>query len=115
MRYLFIIPAISRMNIVWASGLFPYARKKGLGGAVIKHTGIREIIIATAVAALLTAVFVRTVSFMVIPVSILFGLIFMRYVNKKIGGITGDTIGAVIELTEVVTLLTLLLFGSISL
>ena len=37
----------------------------------------------------------------------------VQYVKKKIGGITGDIIGAVIELSEVFILLSIVLIGNI--
>jgi len=42
----------------------------------------------------------------VLAAAIVFILIFMRNVKKKIGGITGDTMGASLELTSILILLT---------
>lgn len=44
--------------------------------------------------------------------SLLSVLLFLRYIRKKIGGMTGDTIGAVSEFSEAITLLLCLLVWS---
>lgn len=108
--YLLTMPVVSRMNYVWAAGITSYAKKTGLGLGIVKTTGKREIIIASVIAVVLTAVFLRFAALAVIPVAIVFVFLFVTYVKKKIGGITGDIIGAVIELTEIVVLFTLLFF-----
>lgn len=112
-EYLFIMPVISRMNIVWTSGISSYAGKDGISAVIIKFTTHREIIIATAITVLLSAALIRFASILVIPAAILFAVLFTRYVQKKIGGITGDIIGAIIELTEIIILISLLVFESL--
>jgi len=38
-------------------------------------------------------------------VGIVFALLFSGYVSKRLGGLTGDVYGAIVELTEIITLL----------
>ncbi len=101
-----LMPAVSRMSISWSSGISSYAgKKKGLGTAYINNTGIREIIISTALtAAAGTAMLGIRGPLLIIP-AIIFTLLFTTYVKKKIGGTTGDILGAVIEMSEIVFLL----------
>ncbi len=113
LEYLFIMPVISRMNIAWTTGLSHYARKEGMAGAIIKYTGPREIAIASGIAVILCAIFLKLAAVFVIPILIIFVFLFTRYVEKKIRGITGDTIGAVIELSEVVFLFVMLIYEAV--
>jgi adenosylcobinamide-GDP ribazoletransferase len=105
--YLFAMPAVSRMNILWAAGTSAYAGKDGMGKSVIKYTGVVEIIIATLIGSLISAFCFRWAAVAVVPAAVVFALLFCIYVKRKIGGITGDNIGAVIELTEIVVLFVL--------
>jgi adenosylcobinamide-GDP ribazoletransferase len=109
--FLFALPAVSRMNILWAAGIFDYAAKDGMGKAVVKFTGIKEISIATAITFVISAIFLRWAALVVVPAAIAFTLIFCMHVKKKIGGITGDILGAIIELSEIVVLFVLFLWG----
>lgn len=111
--YLLVIPVASRMTIAWTAGLSKYARKGGgMGKAIVEKTGIKEIIISTVIAlVLISAVFwFRKIILPVVIVSVAagFAFLFSKYSSKKIGGVTGDVIGAVIELTEVILLALLL-------
>ena len=108
--YLFALPAVSRMNIVWTAGTSDGAGKDGMGKSVVKYTGVKEIITATLIACVISAVFLKWAAFAVVPIAIVFALLFCAYVKRKIGGITGDIIGTVIELTEIVVLFVLFLW-----
>jgi len=107
--YLLVIPVASRMTIAWSAGLSGYARKgNGMGKSIVEKTGTREIVISTIIALVLIAA-VFWFKLILLPVVIVtaaagFAFLFSRYSMKKIGGMTGDVIGAVIELTEIILL-----------
>ncbi len=116
--FLVITPAAARMTIAWSAGLSPYARNEsGMGKAMVEKTGIKEILFSIIITAVLVAAVFRF-SLIMLPAAVVisaagFAFIFSRYSLKKIGGMTGDVIGAVIELTEVVILALLLAFETI--
>jgi adenosylcobinamide-GDP ribazoletransferase len=113
--YLVIMPVLSRMNIVWCAGLSRYAgNEKGMAKGMVERTGVRQVIIATVITALIMISVLRpgyaiqAVLLMFITAG--FASLFLLYSSKKIGGITGDVIGAVIELTEIIILISLVVF-----
>lgn len=108
---LIIMPVLSRMNIVWAAGLALYARKeKGLAASIVNNTGAREILISSIIAAVPAIALLKRASAPCILSAILFVLLFTYYIKKRINGVTGDIIGAVIELSELVFLFTAIIF-----
>lgn len=102
---LIAMATLSRWSLVISSGLYPYAREgQGLGGKFIKGLSRREGFLST-IFALLIAVFIFKLQvFILIPTIAVFLVGFNFYINKKIGGITGDTLGTLNELVEVLLL-----------
>lgn len=104
---LIITPAIARMTIAWSAGLSVYARNdSGMAKAMVERTGAKQILIATIITLILASAVFRF-RLIVLPVLLVaaaayFAVLFSGYSLKKIGGMTGDVIGAVIELTEVI-------------
>lgn len=111
--YLLIMPAVSRMNIHWSCANSDYAREKGLGGPFINNSGLREVALTTIITAVTGSLILKNAAIPAIIIPVGFTLAFTFYVKKRIGGITGDTLGAVIELSEIVFLMTLLFWEKI--
>ena len=101
--YVIVTPAIGRWSAVFMSTLQPYARHSE---GVSDHVGRTALIIATAVAAVPTLYLLgwHSVPLAVAAIGITFAM--SEYCKRRIGGITGDTIGANTEVVEVVVLLT---------
>jgi adenosylcobinamide-GDP ribazoletransferase len=102
---LFVFPAIGRGSMVWGMWLAPYARSQGGTGEAFFRT-LRRRHVGTATI-LLGAWVVLCAGW---PAVILLGLAvgatrwFVGYCNRRIGGMTGDTLGALNELLELLTL-----------
>jgi adenosylcobinamide-GDP ribazoletransferase len=100
--WVIIIPMLSRWTPIFLCFLFPYARPSGgLGEALVQGTGKRELFWATLLAwgpALMVA---KIHGLGLILVALFWSLICGWFFLKKLGGITGDVMGAVIETTEV--------------
>jgi len=111
---LLITPIIGRLSIVFSMMISKSARGgEGLGGLMLGKVGIREfaiafvISIATSYFILPLAVFVK-----ILTISLFVTYIVSKYISLRIGGMTGDTLGAVNELAE---LTALICFVSVSL
>lgn len=101
---LILFPLLSRLAPLFLFLTTPYVRKKGLG------TSIAEFIPKTAaiivfVLSLLTSVYWGWAG-MLCALSMLGTLLYLKHkFIQRIGGITGDTVGASIEICEAVSLL----------
>ena len=114
---LLIMPVIGRLNSVVNASIAPYARPTGMGKALVANTDTSGLVMA----AILTIAFTLGVSgilggtivgwLLIIPVVMVLGIYFAKLMERKIGGVTGDTLGAVVELTEVVVLFTACFIG----
>ncbi len=113
-------PMMGRMAITWHAAVAPYARKEPGLGEFVNQTGIRQAAGATFFSMVILAALLAVWSppwwnlillfFLLHLVVIVMAILFARYLIRIIGGITGDTIGATIELCETVVLLLIFLF-----
>jgi len=105
-----VMPVLSRMTIPWSAGLSPYARagEKSAASGLIAHTGALEVGIATMLAFLISVLFFKLAAIPLVLIIIAFTLLMNLYAKFRIGGITGDIMGAVIELSEAAFLLSVL-------
>ncbi len=101
---LILMGVLSRWAVVLLMFLFPYARQEGKAKVYIKKMSLQIFIISTLLA--LICVFLLWQIKGLIAILIIAGFVYLfgKFVSKKISGITGDTLGAASELTEIVTL-----------
>lgn len=104
---LFILPVISRFLVVVSIICFPCARSVGLGKMFAAHGGKTALPFAAVCTVLLVAPWGMEAVAALLAAA-LFALRFNRYVVRILGGVTGDTYGAVALLSELVALLTVL-------
>lgn len=104
-EFLLIMPVVSRLNTVVHAGFGHYAREEGMGKTIVDETTIKGVLFATFTALLISTIFIQWQGILVVGVAFVFGLVCLHYIQKRIDGITGDTMGAVLELTSVVVLL----------
>lgn len=102
-----ITPVIARLNGVVNCKVALAAKKIGIIESFVRNTTTFGFIFATIFTLIYTAIIchVLDVSYCIlgiIPVIMGLGYIFAKVMNRKIGGITEDTIGAVVKLSEVV-------------
>lgn len=111
---LIVIPAWSRWCELYAIGKFPYAKEQGKG-KVWHDTTVFPLDLAKGALPPLavTAAFGLAGHSMVWSAMIctmLAGIVFSKIMNNKLGGQTGDTYGATVEISEFCALLSLAVF-----
>ncbi|MBI4844846.1 MAG: adenosylcobinamide-GDP ribazoletransferase [Nitrospirae bacterium] len=120
---LFLMPLFSRWAMAAALFHAKPARRDGLGRIFIAHTGVKELLTAAGFVLFisLVAIFAVRQSFQlsavsyqllfVLPVLYVFVLTSVWFCGKTFGGMTGDTFGAVSELSEILFLMTAVIWS----
>lgn len=93
--------------------LVPYARNEGKAEAFIKYARKSDVAIGGIFTLIVFGALLGLKGIVIFFSSIVPSLIFIRYVRNRIGGMTGDTIGAVSEIAEVSSLFFILILGSV--
>jgi adenosylcobinamide-GDP ribazoletransferase len=107
--WLILIPALSRWTPIFLSCFHPYARPGGgLGAALVQGTGKKELFWASLFAWVPVVLLERFLGVGVILVVLVWVFFCGRYFFKKIGGVTGDVMGAVIESSELLAMLVII-------
>jgi len=105
---------LSRWSPVLLMYLFPYARREGKAKLFIQGINSKILLISTLIAAGCSFWIWQMPGLCICLIVALTTFLMGRFTQRKIGGITGDTLGATIEITEVVILLTVnIIQGSI--
>ena len=107
--WLLAIPAIARAGSASLSVALPYARDEGTGAALVGggHRSERlAVALATAIVAALACARLRGVLALAAAALVVLGV--GRIAQRRIGGVTGDVLGAAIELAECAALVGLL-------
>lgn len=105
---LILATASGRWSQVYGAALYPYARSAGGTGNFTAHVGYRELFYNSLTVLLLTISLLRFHGFILL-IAVLAGTALLEwYIARRIGGITGDTLGAANECIEVLTLAVLL-------
>ena len=107
---LFLFPILGRLTPLFLFLTTQYVREKGLGSSIAECIPKKVSVILSALC-LAAAAYFAWVG--VLTVMIFIGtLIYLRHkFIQRIGGITGDTVGASIEICEAVSVLSLAVFG----
>jgi len=105
MSTLVLMPIVSRWAMVYSIFAYPYARPSGLGKMFKQGASWQRFTAATLIA-LAVAVILARLAGLVIMLSIWVIVIAMAaYLKRKFSGLTGDTYGAINEVTEVCVLI----------
>ncbi|MDO8473260.1 MAG: adenosylcobinamide-GDP ribazoletransferase [Dehalococcoidia bacterium] len=106
---LVLMPLVGRWSIVYSVFAYPYARREGGTGHAFKQgASITRALIALAMALAVATVVSRNWHGAALVGAVWIGVIgFCAYVRSRLGGLTGDSYGAVNEVAEVATLVIL--------
>nr|WP_307776389.1 adenosylcobinamide-GDP ribazoletransferase [uncultured Cetobacterium sp.] len=105
-----IVPVLSRINSVVNCTFEPYARPTGMGKTFVDNTNSTGLIMSYVVVIgflyLVSNIFLLPFInlFIILNILMLVGFLFGKLMTRKIGGVTGDTLGALLELSSVLAL-----------
>lgn len=101
---LLVMPVVARASVVYVCRFSKYARETGMGNFFIGKVNNVQLIFALGFTSIV--IYLINIMFFIPLVGVLiFATWFKWSISKKIDGMTGDTIGAVTELSEVVFLI----------
>jgi adenosylcobinamide-GDP ribazoletransferase len=99
MAYTLLVgPTASRWAMVGAIFAYPYSRTAGLGKAFKDGTNWKQFLLATVFTLSLTVALFRIVGLVIMAVVWLSIMLATLYFRRRLGGLTGDTYGAVNEI-----------------
>ena len=124
-------PVVARFCSVVSCASSPYARGSGMGKTFVDNTKTDGLVVATVLTLLYTiglllmpSMFYHDYSslkyvmqpifliIVIVALSGLFAYAFSKLIERKIGGITGDTLGALLEISSLVYIFLLLVIPS---
>lgn len=103
---LLIMPALGRWSMSFVLSVFPYARKEGgLGTAFSDFANAMSLVWASITLVAASALILGWQTFWITIIPPAIGAYLIAWgMSRKLGGLTGDTYGAICELTEICTL-----------
>ena len=104
-KALILMAVFSRWTQCLACSNSVYARKEGKAKYFIEYASKRDVFIGGLFSLALFVLLMQIKGIILFLVSAPMIFLFLQYIKKKIGGMTGDTIGAISEVAEVLILL----------
>jgi adenosylcobinamide-GDP ribazoletransferase len=102
---LLVFPVLSRGGMVWGTWMAPYARSEGGTGEIFFQTlRAHHVGLATTFLGVWAVLFAGWPACVLLVCAAGSTHAFVKYCRRRIGGMTGDTLGALNELLEIVTL-----------
>ena len=109
---LFLVLPAARWAMILAVGLFPGARLSGLGSAFRRTVTGPRLLVAVVTALVIVLIVGHLAGLLVWLVATLVAVALGTLITRQLGGLTGDTYGAIEETTEIVLLLLIILLHS---
>jgi adenosylcobinamide-GDP ribazoletransferase len=101
---LVLMCVFGRWVLVFMLYMFPYVREEGKGKIFSERINSKIFIMATIFSLSCALIFLTTDGLAIMALAMLVAFLFGKFMLRKIGGITGDNLGAVCELVETAVL-----------
>lgn len=111
MAGLLLMPVLGRWAMVYAIFAYPSARKTGMGQTFKEQTDRWKMIIATLIAIAISVALMKLWGLALMAAIWLSVLVLASFLKGRLGGLTGDTYGALNEVVEVFVLILVPLVG----
>ena len=102
---LLLVPCVARFAMVFAIGVFPYARGAGMGDGFRQRAWPLGVAIGGATALVAAVVLLGAGGILVVLIGSACAIAFGLLCQRLVGGLTGDLYGATVEITEATTFL----------
>ena len=110
-RSLILAPVLGRWALIQSLVCYPPAREGGLGHFFRQYARVTDLVWASVVALALSLLFFGLWGLPIVAGAVLMALLFNSQVTRSIGGVTGDTCGALCEVEEVCVLTIIVVLG----
>jgi len=112
--FILLMPVAGRTGSIVASGISDYARKtEGLGKNFIELLGIKEALVGGVLSLLIHIGVLGWRGAILFVITIISTLLMTLFFKHKLGGATGDTLGAICELNQVIFIFGYIIIGGI--
>ncbi|MEK6747911.1 MAG: adenosylcobinamide-GDP ribazoletransferase [Pseudomonadota bacterium] len=101
---LLLTPFVARCALVWLFVSMPYVRRGGLGEALSRHAPKRSAKVLAFICVAGALALFKIPAALLLASTLLVYAIFSYTLRSRIGGTTGDTAGALVEIVETVAL-----------
>lgn len=103
--FLVAAPVLARQSMVWVQVFYPYARQEGLGKLFSVYHNFVLFGITTGITLLISFFLAQIAGICIFLLTGVFCFFVASNIARLLGGLTGDTYGAICELSEVFALL----------
>lgn len=107
---LIVSPLLARATVIISFIHLPYLRENGLGSSIARYFTRKANFTIILASLLFSALVTGSHSFAIIFSVVIVYIVLTKIFNRSIGGITGDTLGAQVEIVEA----TVLIFGVVA-
>jgi len=108
---LLLMPVCGRWAAVALTVAIPYLRgPEGTASAFSSHAGWRELLLATLTLVATAMALLHLPGLLLVAGTAVTVALFGLWIRRRLGGVTGDVLGAAVEISEVVSLLLILVF-----
>ena len=106
MESILLMPVIARWTVVYAVIAYPYARgEQGMGAGFKKEANWFSLAFATAFTLATALVLMQLEGLAVMAGAWLISVLIATYLSRRLGGLTGDTYGAINEVVGIAVLI----------